>query len=254
MSEDKNVDANEVVDTCLLAGRLMIEGGSEMYRVEDTVRRIAYNSGQRNSASFTTLTGVMMSIKGQPVTQFGAVNHRGIDMEKVDRVNTLSRRYGNKELTLNELKDELEKLDKNLPTYPMWMQLLGAFLVSATMMIVFTQKYDWFDIPLAGVTGTIGYLVAFYVTRTTSIRFISDFLGSFILGALAMLGVHFGLGHNLNSILIGAVMPLVPGVAITNDLRDMLAGHLLSGLERALEAGMSACAISVGIAVLFRYF
>ncbi|NMN63647.1 threonine/serine exporter family protein, partial [Lacticaseibacillus paracasei] len=61
-------------------------------------------------------------------------------------------------------------------------------------------------------------------------------------------------GHNLDFIIIGAIMPLVPGVAITNSIRDMLAGHLLSGMARGMEAILSACAIGVGIAMIFRFF
>jgi Uncharacterized conserved protein len=250
--DDTKMD--KVVDTCLLAGRLMIEGGSEMYRVEDTVKRIAYNSGEKESAAFTTLTGVLMSVKDQPSSHFMQVNKRGIDMEKVDRVNTLSRKYAQKEITLDKLNAELHKLDYELPTFPFWLQILGAAVVSATLMIVFAQEYDWFDIPLSAFVGAVGYVVAYFVRKTTSISFISDFLGAFSLGGLAMIGVRLGIGSNLNNVIIGAVMPLVPGVAITNALRDMLAGHLLSGLERGLEALLSACAISVGIAVIFRYF
>ena len=45
-------DQNQVLATCLLAGRIMIEGGSEMYRVEDTMRRIAVNAGQPDTLVF----------------------------------------------------------------------------------------------------------------------------------------------------------------------------------------------------------
>lgn len=41
MAETKNAEFyQEVLDICLTAGRLMIEGGSEMYRVEDTMREL----------------------------------------------------------------------------------------------------------------------------------------------------------------------------------------------------------------------
>jgi len=43
-------------------------------------------------------------------------------------------------------------------------------------------------------------------------------------------------------------------VAITNAVRDMLAGHLLSGLARGMEALFSVSAIGIGIALIFRFF
>jgi uncharacterized membrane protein YjjP (DUF1212 family) len=67
----------------------MIEGGSEMYRVEDTMRRIAVNAGQPQTLVFTTPTGIFASIENQPYIQERPISKRSIDMEKVSRVNQL---------------------------------------------------------------------------------------------------------------------------------------------------------------------
>ena len=210
MKQSKVNDQNQVLATCLLAGRIMIEGGSEMYRVEDTMRRIAVNAGQPDTLVFTTPTGIFASIENQPYIQERPINKRSIDMEKVARVNQLSRS--------------------------------------------FAQKYDWFDIPLAAVVGAIGFWVDIKVNTITNIRFISELLGALAVGLTAWIGVRLGWGHSLDNIIIGAIMPLVPGVAITNSIRDMLAGHLLSGMVRGMESILSACAIGVGIAIIFRFF
>jgi uncharacterized membrane protein YjjP (DUF1212 family) len=42
-------------------------------------------------------------------------------------------------------------------------------------------------------------------------------------------------------------MPLVPGVAITNSLREIIARHTISGMVRALDAIMTAGAIGAGV-------
>lgn len=66
--------------------------------------------------------------------------------------------------------------------------------------------------------------------------------------------MRFHLAGNIDNIIIGAVMPLVPGVAITNSFRDILAGHLLSGTARATEAIFVAGSIGIGIAIVFKLF
>ena len=66
MSQDY---AAEVLNTCLKAGRLMIEGGSETYRVEDTMMRIARNAGITGARCFTTPTGIFMSLGEHSYTQ-----------------------------------------------------------------------------------------------------------------------------------------------------------------------------------------
>ncbi len=228
----------------------MIEGGSEMYRVEDTMTRILNNAGENDAVIFSTPTGIFASIRNQPYMQLRQINVRDIDMERIARVNQLSREFAEKKLTLSELHTRLANLDNNIPYFPMWMQIVGAAVLSALLMVVFTQQYDWFDIPLAGVTGAIGFAVAVYIRRVTNIKFVSELTGSLALALCAMLGVRLGLGHNLDNILIGAVMPLVPGVAITNSIRDLLAGHLLTGIARGMEAILTASAIGFGIAVV----
>ena len=44
------------------------------------------------------------------------------------------------------------------------------------------------------------------------------------------------LGQHLDPIIIGSIMPLVPGVAITNAIRDTIQGDLVAGNSRATEA------------------
>ena len=74
-----------------------------------------------------------------------------------------------------------------------------------------------------------------------------------IIGVLSVLAVRNNLGISVGMIIIGSVMPLVPGVPITNSVRDVLAGHLLSGLARGTEALLSASAIALGIAMVLRF-
>jgi len=62
-----------------------------------------------------------------------------------------------------------------------------------------------------------------------------------------------GLGENLNPIIVGSVMTLVPGVAITNGFRDLMAGHLLAGISILANAVLTATAIGIGVAVVLAF-
>ncbi|MCI1987432.1 MAG: threonine/serine exporter family protein [Lactobacillus sp.] len=245
---------DELLKTCLLAGRIMIEGGSEMYRVDDTMRRIAQNGGAKNALVFTTPTGLFIGLEETPMVKLNPVDRRSIDMEKVAQVNQLSREFATQAITLSGLHRALQRLDQHTPFFPFWLQVIAAAVCSTTLMVVFAQTYDWVDMPLAAVVGALGYAVYGKLSSLTRVRFISELIGAFVVGFSAWSGIRLGLGQNLDNVIIGAVMPLVPGVAITNSIRDMLAGHLLSGIARGMEALLSAAAIGVGIAVIFRFF
>ena len=108
-------------------------------------------------------------------------------------------------------------------------QLAHALLVrplSAPIMILFGGV--WSDLFLTSLIGGCGYSLYYFSLKFLKIKFLSEFLASLFIGAAAILSVKLGLGQSQDLIIIGCVMPLVPGVQITNALRDLLAGHYLS--------------------------
>ena len=90
-------ETNELLlETCLLAGKIMMENGSEVYRVEDTMNRIAANAGEANSISYVTATGIFMGLRSSHYAQVENVHDRVINLEKIVAVNRLSRSFAEK--------------------------------------------------------------------------------------------------------------------------------------------------------------
>ena len=58
---------------------------------------------------------------------------------------------------------------------------------------------------------------------------------------------------SIDKILVGALMTLVPGLALTNALRDLFAGDLMSGIGRFVEAVMTALALGGGVSIIMRF-
>lgn len=107
-----------------------------------------------------------------------------------------------------------------------------------------------FDVMAAGITGLIvTIIVSFLINRQATI-FLSTFVAAIHAGLLAYFSVAIGFGEQLDKIVIGGIMPLLPGVVLTNAVRDMLAGDLVSGVARATEALLIAAAIAAGIIVV----
>ncbi|MFD1899608.1 threonine/serine exporter family protein [Enterococcus termitis] len=252
MDNVKQNNIQLILDTCLLAGKIMTESGSEVYRVEDTMNRIAENAGQKESVSYVTATGLFMGFRSSNFTQLENVTERSINLEKVALVNTLSRQFANQEITLEELNQKLTNINSEVPTYSITLQIIAAGIVSCTLMYIFGGSWD--DFFATFFIGMAGFCVSYFTNAWLSIKFLDDFLASFTIGLLAYLAVRFHLAGNIDNIIIGAVMPLVPGVAITNSFRDILAGHLLSGTARATEAIFVAGSIGIGIAIIFKLF
>lgn len=242
----------EVMDICLTAGRLMIEGGSEMYRVEDTMLRIARNAGIKDPRVFATPTCVFMSFNGGNLAQMKQIRDRNINLELVDRVNALSRSFASQSINLTELQSKIAQV-ANAPSFPMWLQVLGAGVLSATLMVLFMDNYDWVDFPGAAFVGAVGFWAYCEFKKYTKVRFLSEFIAAMVMGGLAVLINYFFPQVIIDHILIGALMTLVPGLAITNALRDLFMGDLLSGIVRMCEAMLTAIALGGGVGLVLKF-
>ncbi|MCD7034012.1 threonine/serine exporter family protein [Metabacillus sp. GX 13764] len=241
----------EIMDVCLLGGKIMLQSGAETYRVEDTMTRMAAAFGFEDSNSYVTPTGIIFSIEGREPTKTKLIRilQRTTDLEKVAQVNQVSRRISSGEMTLGEAYAQLKHIEASGHTYPFWIQLIAAAISSGCFTIMFMGH--WPDFIPSVIAGGAGFLTLHYSHRLVPIKFFSEFAASFVIGLLSMFFLSHGFGHELDKMIIGSVMPLVPGLLITNAVRDLMVGHLVSGLSKGAEAFLTAFAIGSGIAVVF---
>lgn len=235
----------QLLDVCLLAGKLMLQNGAETYRVEDTMSRMAKAVGA-DAHSYVTPTVVLISLHDGTETKLVRVTDRTIDLQKVTEVNALSRRFCDGELTLEDAEAGLERLQAAPHAYRFLFQVLAAALASGCFLVMFGGK--WLDFLDAAVCGAAGFALVGYFHRLIRVKFFAEFLGSTAIGILGFLATYLGLGTNEDTIIIASVMPLVPGLLITNAIRDLMAGHLVSGISKGGEALLTAAAIGGGIA------
>ena len=102
-------------------------------------------------------------------------------------------------------------------------------------------------------TAVVGVLLAAIITLGEKVKMnviIIDILSSIGIAILAIAMKTYGMKEiNMDTVIISAIMPLVPGVAITNAIRDTLQGDYLSGAARVLEAFLKAASIALGVGI-----
>ncbi|WP_438434044.1 threonine/serine exporter family protein [Gorillibacterium sp. sgz500922] len=229
----------------------MLQNGAETYRVEDTMTRMAAAFGSEAAQSYVTPTGIWFSRRGDEPTKMARISVRSTDLRKVTQVNAISRQAAEGKLSLAVVYERLKEVEASRVTYSPWLQYLGAAVSSGCFLMMF--QGIWADFLPATVAGGIGYVAAVNVHRVVPIKFFSELLAAFLIGLIAMLSVHTGFGQQIDKIIVGSVMPLVPGLLITNAVRDLMAGHLVSGLSKGAEAFLTAFAIGTGIAMVFSF-
>lgn len=243
----------EIMDACLLAGRIMLRCGAETYRVEDTMQRMALALGVEQTHSYVTPTAIMFSAEygKSETTRLVRISERTTDLKKVALVNDVSRKISGGTIGLEEACWQLREIESAQLMFPFWIQVLAAAFASGCFVIMFGG--GWIDVLPAMIAGGAGYYSVVLFHRLIPVKFFSEFLASVIIGLFSYLFIVIQLGNELDKIIIGAVMPLVPGLLITNAVRDLMAGHLVSGLSKGAEAFLTAFAIGSGIAVVLSF-
>ena len=126
--------------------------------------------------------------------------------------------------------------------------LLGYILAAAFFSAFFGGKVR--DFFCAGVTGlAVGCCVLYGQPVMGSNAFFRTVICSAVAALLPMIFVAVGVGDHQDLITIGVLMLLVPGMALTNAMREIMAGDIISGVNRTAEVILIATAIALGTAL-----
>lgn len=235
-----------VIELCGRVGKILLENGAETGRVEGTVEYIGKAAGMPVSCH-AEMTAIFVDADTDTATHLIKVRTKDFNLRKVDQVNTLSRQFVAKEIDFAALSAGITAIDHNSPDYTWPQKIFGAGLVSVAPMLLF--QATWADLGLAFFVGIFGYLAAQWAGRRSTVPYLPVGVGGVVIGCLAAALQHFGIATSADNIIISALMPLVPGVALTNSLRELIGRHTISGVVRAMDAVMVAASIGAGVVV-----
>lgn len=238
------------VDTAILAGEILLNSGAEIFRVEDTVKRILEHSELGRVEVFALTTGIFISLESderEPVTLVRRINNHSSNLNRVFRVNNVSRRLCSGRMPVEDAYKELNEI-KQEKLYTVVQQAFAYAMVCSFFSIMFGGGlYDFLVSACIGVL--LGFL--FYGLNKYNINdFCQNALSAFLVGAISLLaGKAGGIRVDHNIITISSIMPMVPGVSFTTSIRDMLNGDYSSGLSRMAEALVVGLALAFGVGI-----
>lgn len=241
-----------LMNTAVLAGEIMLKSGAETYRVEDTIKHILNTAHTETAETIVYLTGFVVTLDNPDIdtlTIVKRVESRGTYLYRIDQVNDISRRYCEGKLSLEQAYRELSQIRGS--QYKSWMYNLATFFACAG----FAPLFGGGAAETAGAF-VVGVVLAFVTTLGKRLKinsFILTVLSSAGIAVTAILLKYYCPSINADPVIISSIMPLVPGVAITNAIRDTLRGDYLSGASRILEAFMIAAAVALGVGLVFAF-
>lgn len=98
-----------------------------------------------------------MTIQGSSSVKMEQIPTRTINLEKVSKVNDLSREFTTKQISLGQFYTRLRSLDNEVKFYPIWLQIVAAAVVSGTLMMIFGGV--WKDLIATCIIGAIGFVI-----------------------------------------------------------------------------------------------
>ncbi|MCI8423250.1 MAG: threonine/serine exporter family protein [Lawsonibacter sp.] len=230
-------------------GCRLMASGAEIYRVEESVGRLmaAYGLSPQVFALPNCLIVSITTPEGHPVTRMCRIPAHGTDIELLERCNALCRSLCRTPLPVEEAQAQVDDLEI-CRTFSPCITLLG-YVSSAAFFALFFAGDLW-DALCAALCGlAVGGCLLFGRRITGSNLFFRTLVCSAIMSSLAALLVQAEVGHNLEAVTIGTLMLLVPGMALTNAMREIMAGDIFSGLNRTAEVILTATAIALGNAL-----
>ena len=250
---DKRVRDRESADKWLsLAmdiGESMLMCGGDVSRVEDTMYRLCRTFSAERIDIFVITSNITATLQSPSygfVTQTRRIEPGRVDLSHLEKLNSISRRICGTAMSQEEAEEALRAIEPE-PAYPLPVLMLAWAIGAGGFCFLFGAGMA--DAVCCGLIGIIIKCVERRMSLLVMNSFLSGFLCGLLGGSLAGLCVRTGLGTSFPLICIGDVMLLIPGLLLTNSIRDMFSGDTISGMNRFIEALLLSMMIAAGFAL-----
>ena len=204
-------------------GQAMLANGGEVFRAQDTMEIMARSFGIVDFHVYVLTNGIFASAQNGTVSAVRHVPAVSTNLGHVEAINAISRRVADGELDLNSAQLEFERM-KRMPTlsplYNCAAATMGAGCFAASSCALSKHHISRiFRDMLSAIACTLTALIAQLVYPALQVNFA----------------------------IIGALMVLTPGVALTMGIRDIINSDYLSGTIRLVDALLVAGCLAVGV-------
>lgn len=233
----------KILNIATFAGTIMLENGGETYRVEEVVGRVCEAYGVEVSC-YATITGIMASARNQDDDHESVtirVTYRTINLDIIHKVNDICRNVN--DYDIDSFKEKLEKI-KNEPKHSIVKNTMAYALAGGSFTLLFGGTP--MDFLGSSIISMLVFAYLNYFSKFEVNGFFRNCIASAILAFFSVIFQRIGIIDNLDTTISGAIMLLVPGMTLTNSVRDLIAGDYMAGIARGVEALLIAMSLAAG--------
>ena len=240
------MNVQNVIDIALTAGEILLENGAENYRIEDTVSKICKSYGF-NSECIAMSNGLLLLVEDcnlEKITSMKKIKEKHVDLYRIELINSFSRKLEKSLLTYEDAKKSLEKI-KNAPNFTLSVRTMAACMTGFIYTLFFNGSI--LDGLIAIIVCLITYIVFEKISKLGFFQFLESFLAGLLIGGLSMFSHTLLSSVNSHNVIAGSIMILIPGVILTNGIKDIIYGDFSAGCSKFFEALLIIVAVGVGI-------
>lgn len=239
-------ESQRILNLAVTVGEELLKNGAEIYRVQDTIIHIIEAFGITDYNVYVISNGIFATVNESMENAHSSVRHvplGNVDLEKIAEINQFSRDLCDHSMTIEKAYEVLDHCHKAKPN-PLYIQVLSYGMGSACFCYLFGGNL--FDSLVAFFLGLVLGIYSVDASRRNKSKFVASILGSAIVTAGSLL-FSAKLNISADKVIIGAIIPLVPGVSFTTSVREFFNGDHLSGSIHLIDALLTAVCIAIGV-------
>lgn len=247
--KDEHPEMRQVLELALEAGRILLKNGAEIFRVEETIEHICRRYEIEEVDSFVLSNGIFLTARSKGEESYAKVKHvplSGIHLGIVTEVNDLSRDISAGKVGIEEAFARLKEIEQ-LPAKKSLHLILAAGLGSGSFC--YLLKANLWECFFAFVIGMFLYVFVIFAQKHSMSKIIINIVGGGFITVLAIIisNINFPFAVSLDKLIIGSILPLVPGVSFTNAIRDIANSDFISGTVRLIDSLLVFVYIAIGV-------
>mgnify|MGYP004449840853 FL=1 len=240
----------EVLAFAVELGDQLLRNGGEVYRVEDTVLNILEAYDVEDYDVYVWSNGILASANEKRDDACSMVRHvplANYHLTKVVELNQLSRDVCSRKINLAEAEKRLKQC-KEIKSVSLPLRMFFGGLGSGCFTFMFGGGLE--ESVIAFLIGIIVQHILSLLNKSSASKFIGNIICSMLIAIMTLILLFFGFGPAYHSTIIGGIMPLVPGIALTTSIRDFNNSDYLSGTIHFIDALMTGFCIAAGVGVV----
>lgn len=240
---------DDCVVLAIKLGEGVMRAGGETYRAEECCERVlsACGASEISVVAFPTAILISADVDGAHRTEIVSIKHRSVDLKKIEEYNGISRMVAEGKMGVDKALAAIRSSDKERP----FLSIAFTALAAGFFAFVFNGGV-WDFLPTCLIT-FIATAFKHLADRLLTLNFLSTMGSSMIVTALARFTVAAFPVCSQEAMIVGGIISMLPGLALTNSLRDTISGDFISGVARMFEALVTAIVLAAGVAIVLSF-